>query len=558
MRTASRTVAYGPDGPHGGPYADPPRRAGPAIMSRIARAVTAALLVLLVPARARPQGMGAMQGPQPSTNRESRLGPAPGAGANPLGSSPGAGEPVFEGPAGSRGPRLFSDPTAQPQPGNAAEGPTALPFGATIRPIPRLPVSPASPFGSLALPAGEDDEGPADGLTLDLAIARLLRDNLDLRSKSFEIPQAEADILTAGLRANPILYSDVQCVPYGSFSRARPGGQTQYDINITYPLDVSGKRRARTLVACQAKRVLEAQFQDAVREEIDNLYTEFIDVLASRETMREARAAVAELVAEPTPPRGKTPPEEDLRLEVQRESAEIALTEAEEQYKSDLRALGGLLKLTPQESERLQIRGSLHEITPPPTLGEPLLKLALASRPDLAAHRLGTRRAEADVNLAMANRYPDLYLLYQPYTFQDDSPLGLKSATSWGVGLGVPLPLFNRNQGNVRRARLNVTQTQVELAAVEDRVEMEVRQAERLYAVTRRAVDRIERSLLPKARAEHGRVNALYLAGKADELAFLTAEHDFDQVVRQYRDSLVRHRRAMLRLNTAVGVRVLP
>ena len=529
-------------------------------MSPIARAmIVAAASVLLVPARVRPQGMGAMQGPQPSAARESRLGPAPGAGANPLGSSPGAGEAVFEGPAGSRGLRIFTDPTASPQPGNAAEGPTALPFGATIRPIPRLPVSPASPFGSLALPAAEDDEGPPDGLTLDRAIERLVRENLDLKSKSFEIPQADADILTAGLRANPILYTDVQCVPYGAFSRARPGGQTQYDINITYPLDVSRKRQARTLVACRARRVLEAQFQDAVREEVDNLYTEFVDALASRETVREAREAVAELVAEPAMPRGKNP-DDDLRLEVQRESAEIALTEAEELYKSDLRALGALLKMTPFEAERLQIRGSLRDRWPAPATGEPLLRLALASRPDLAAHRLGIRRAEADVGLALANRYPDLYLLYQPYTFQNDLFLfpGAKNATSWGVGLGVPLPLFNRNQGNVRRARLNVTQTQVEMAAVEDRVELEVRQAERLYTVTRAAVDRIERSLLPKARAEHGRVNNLYLAGKADELAFLTAEHDFDQVVRQYRDSLVRHRRAMLRLNTAVGVRVLP
>jgi cobalt-zinc-cadmium efflux system outer membrane protein len=527
-------------------------------MSPTARVAIAAVAIgLIIPSRARPQGVGAIPPPHPSESRESSLGASPGAGANPLGSSPGAGEPVFQGPAGSHGPRIFTDPTAQPQPGNAVQGPTALPFGTTLLPIPHLPVSPASPFGSLALPTGEEDEGPPDGLTLDQAIARLLRDNLDLKSKSFEIPQADADILTAGLRANPILYSDVQCVPYGSFSRARPGGQTQYDINIMYPLDVSGKRRSRTLVACRAKRVLEAQFQNAVREEIDNLYTEFIDVLASRETVREAREAVAELETEPSAKNARNP-QEDQRLEVQRESAEIALTEAEELYRSDLRALGALLKLTPAEAERLRVRGSLHDRSPAPLTGEPLLRLALGSRPDLAAYRLGIRRAEADVGLALANRHPDIYLLYQPYTFQDDSPLGLKSAHSWGVGLGVPLPLFNRNQGNVRRARLNVSQALVELAAVEDRVELEVRQAERLYTITRTAVERIERSLLPKARAEHARVNALYLAGKADELAFLTAEHDFDQIVRQYRDTLVRHRRAMLRLNTAVGVRVLP
>lgn len=124
--------------------------------------------------------------------------------------------------------------------------------------------------------------------------------------------------------------------------------------------------------------------------------------------------------------------------------------------------------------------------------------------------------------------------------------------------MAVPLPLFNRNQGNIQRARLNVTQTQAELLALEDKVVYEVRQAERQYTVTRVAIARIEHSLLPKARKEHDRITNLYLAGKADELTFLTAERDYDQIVRQYRDALVRHRRAMLRLNTAVGSRIMP
>jgi cobalt-zinc-cadmium efflux system outer membrane protein len=385
---------------------------------------------------------------------------------------------------------------------------------------------------------------------------------MDLYSKSFEIPQAEADILTASLRANPMLYSDVQCVPYGNFSIQRPGGQTQYDLNVTYPLDLTHKRRARTLVAVRAKKVLTAQFQDAVRLAIDNLYSEFVDILATRETVLEARKGVAELEEEPaaarTPAgRAARARDEDLRLEVQREAAEVALTDAEEQFRADKRALGALLGMKPAEAENLEIRGSLHDTDPPPAGVEALLRLALVSRPDLVAYRLGVGRAEADVALALANRYPDLFLVYQPYTFQNNAPLRRESAHSWGVGLAVPLPLFNRNQGNIQRARLNVTQTQAELSALEDKVAYEVHQAHRLYTVTRATIERIERSLLPKARREHDRITGLYRAGKAEELAFLTAEHDYDQIVRQYRDALVRHRRAMLKLDTAVGTRIL-
>ena len=106
-----------------------------------------------------------------------------------------------------------------------------------------------------------------------------------------EIPKARADILTASLRANPIFYADSQLIPYGDFSKERPGGPVQYDINISHPLDVSHKRRARTAVASQAGRVIEAQYQDAVRQQIDSLYDTYVGVLARERPLATPRRA---------------------------------------------------------------------------------------------------------------------------------------------------------------------------------------------------------------------------------------------------------------------------
>src|SRR5262249_51166440 len=138
-----------------------------------------------------------------------------------------------------------------------------------------------------------EEAGAAEGLTLDAAIERLVGQNLGLLALRHEIDQAQADVLTASLRANPVLYADTQFVPYGRFGRDQPGGPTQYDLNITYPIDVSHKRRARTVSAQKAMRVTEAQFQDAVRLQIDNLYTAYIDVVAAEETLRYSRAYAA-------------------------------------------------------------------------------------------------------------------------------------------------------------------------------------------------------------------------------------------------------------------------
>src|SRR5262249_54055777 len=149
-----------------------------------------------------------------------------------------------------------------------------------IAPPPSRPAQPAPLYGPVELPGGED-EGPPDGLTLDAAIDRLVHANYDLLTKFQEIPKAQADILSAGLRLNPILFASADNVPYGNYSEQRPGAAS-YEVTVIQPIDANQKRKDRLRLACQARRVLEAQYQDAVRVQIDNLYAAFVDVLDAR------------------------------------------------------------------------------------------------------------------------------------------------------------------------------------------------------------------------------------------------------------------------------------
>jgi cobalt-zinc-cadmium efflux system outer membrane protein len=457
---------------------------------------------------------------------------------------------------GTASPRV---PTEISEPGRRAGRPGRR-HG--IAPPTRLAATARPNYGTLDLP-GRSAAGPSGGLTLDAALERLLRENLDLRARAYELSMARADELTASLRANPIFYADSQLVPYGAYSRARPGGQTQYDVNVSCPVDLSGKRRARIAVACRAQRVLEAQFQDAVRQQIDNLYTAWVDVLAAREDVRYSRAGLAGLETlaarlQRQRAQGLVSPVDVLRVQLQRDNAALASIETEEAYRTAKRELVPLLRLAPTEAEAIEPSGQLRDRgTDPPGIVE-LLRIAVAERPDLVAYRLGVGRAEADVELARAERFQDVYVLYQPYTFQDNAPFGSKSVHSWALGVTVPLPVSNRNQGNIERARLNVAQTRTELEALELRIAGEVRQAEREYAFSLRAVDEIERTLLPTARQVLSETNELLGLGEVGFVEFLNARREHNEIVRQYRDAAIRHRRAALALNTAVGRRILP
>jgi cobalt-zinc-cadmium efflux system outer membrane protein len=514
-----------------------------AVLGRSALAQDEELIPIIVPGAAGPEaGM-------------TSLGRTPGAGGPLLENAPGAGDPVLGGPAGPAFPRV---PPAITTPGGGYTAPPAQALGAP----PRRPLSPLPLYGPLDIPSGPEEEGPPGGLRLDQAIERLVAANLDLRARFHEIPKAQADILTAGLRANPLLFFDAQQVPYGNFSKRTAGGPTQYDLNINHPLDLSHKRRARLEVASRAKRVLEAQFQDAVRLEIDNLYTAWVDVLAARETVRYARTSVDGLSEVVKKTRAQLQQqivtEADVdRVKNQRDAAEIGLADAEDSFRDANRTLGGLLAIPPAAAETIALRGTIHDTAEPPPLLQELVDAALAGRPDLVSYRLGIARALADVKLAKAQRFSDVYMFYQPYTAYTP-PAGFSTVNSWALGATVPLPVYNRNQGNIERAKINVSQVQTELASREALAQREVYKAHHEYTLTRAAVARVMHDLLPSARRVRATTLRQFELGEIDAIAYLNAERDYNDVVRQYRETIIRHRRSMLKLNTAVGQRILP
>lgn len=492
--------------------------------------------------------------PDNLVGRGSLLGPIPGEGALPSDSVQEGG--LLPGRPGPSTPRV---PQSVTRPESATIGPTTP----ILAQPSQLPINDPPAYGSLAIPEGGAEDGPPGGLTLSEAIDRLVRDNLDLRARSLEIPQARADVLTASLRANPVFYADSQLIPYGQYSDRRPGGPIQYDVNITMPLDVSRKRIARTEVAERSVRVLEARYQDAVRLTIDNLYTSYVDVLAARQTVWYSRASVEGLdrifqVTEDLKDQGARTRADVDRVRILRDAAQVGLSDAEESLNRTRRTLAVLLNLPPHSAEAIELRGTLRDTAPVPPPVEALQQIALANRPDIIAFRIGIGRAEADVRLAQANRLQDVFVLYQPYTFQNNAPFDRKSATSWALGVTVPLPIFNRNQGNIQRAMINVNQTQVQLCALERQTLTDVEQAAREYEVSRTAVGRIERDLLPAARRVRNDTYRLYVGGEVDIVAYLNAQREYNDVVRQYRDTLTRHRRSMLALNTTLGIRLLP
>lgn len=500
--------------------------------------------------------IGAGQSAQGSRRAASAA--TPGGSYNRLGTQPGGGESAIR-PLPGFAMRVAQQPDVL----SAA----ANPIGGVTPSQPEY-LAPPPPLSAADLPAGgplelpkADEDGPPDGLTLDIAIDLVTSQSLSLQAKFREIPKATADVLTAGLRGNPLVFGSVDNAPYGEYSQQRPG-EVGYGITVIQPFDLNRKRVYRVIAAERAREVVHAQYQDAVRTEIDAVYGLYVDALAARETIRyveasitglqEVLATVDRLVANAE----LTSLEQD-RVLVQLDAAALTREQAQAAHDKACERLAMALALPPPVAAPLALRGSIRtELSQVPSLDQ-VLDLAAMNRPDLRSFQLGISRAAAEVDLAVRERYPDVFVLYTPWGLTDNSALGERNAESWGISGMTSVPLFNRNQGNIRRAQLSRQQTGLELAQLQRQVEGEVRQAFRDFELAVEKSRRLETVILPRVRSIRDKTFQQMQGGRVDVLAYLQTQREYADIVRQFRDSLIDLRLASLRINTVAGVRLV-
>ena len=210
------------------------------------------------------------------------------------------------------------------------------------------------------------------------------------------------------------------------------------------------------------------------------------------------------------------------------------MLDAEENLKQKKRSLGVLLNLPPQATDTMDLRGSIVDRAPPPPPESELIQIALAVRPDVVSYRLGVQRAEADVRLARANRMSDVYVLYQPYTLQDNTPFGLKSPTSWALGVdraaaglqpkpGKHHPVQAQRDPDAARAR--------DTRAAGDHRGPARREGVREYQAVRRAD---QEGATPRRQLVMDDTEKLYTGGEVDLVYFLNVQSNYNDTVKLY------------------------
>jgi cobalt-zinc-cadmium efflux system outer membrane protein len=408
-------------------------------------------------------------------------------------------------------------------------------------------------------------QGPVR-ITLDEGIQMALRHNHNILAARTTIQQSQAEETTANLRPNPTLFADWEYLPLGSPSHQNstlyPPGEptsqylhdnTEGDIGLSYLIE-RGKKRQHRL---QAARDITAQIISLVADNERGLSfgvaTLFVNVQLAESTLELAEKDLKSFqstvdINQDRYRVGAISEDDYLKIKLQLLQFETDLEQAQlarVQALSDLRQLLGYESVSADYDvagpfDYQPLKGNLEDFQ---------LK-ALQNRPDLRAAQQGVTAAHSQYELQRSIAKQDL-TVQGNYSHVN----GINAATVYG---SIPLPIFNRNQGEIARARFAITQAEEQEKATNGQALTDVRDAYEGLRSNDKVVMLFRSGYLEIAQKDRDISEYAYRHGAASLLDFLDAERSYRAIQLAYRQALASYLLALEQLREAVGVRALP
>lgn len=388
--------------------------------------------------------------------------------------------------------------------------------------------------------AGAEEEPLRLGRTDVARLARARGPDVTVSAKRIDVSRGQLVGAQVWLRQNPWL-------EVGAGPRFRANDRiTDAAVSLAIPLEIYGVRgleidAAESAVARDESR-LEASRQSEAHEALLAYYralraekevewaTQQLDVATALLRIAERRREAGDL-AEPDVAM--------MRIVVARaRRASVSANSLREAALSALRVELGLAA-----NRDVVLTGGLTEVST--VYAESLLQTGPAERPDVIAAERAVSAARADIAAEERTAWP-VPVLRSTYEREE-------SANVFFLSVGVPLPLFQRNQGGIAEARGHLGVAEAERDGLRRRVDAERRAARARYQAARDGASVMESEALPGLEAGLRLVQRSFETGHADITNVLVVQRELADTRREYLDSLLELAEAGLALERALG-----
>jgi cobalt-zinc-cadmium efflux system outer membrane protein len=403
-------------------------------------------------------------------------------------------------------------------------------------------VRPASAQGGQLVPVGGGPLALAD-------IERLAIDsNPGLRAYRLEVAAARADVRTAGLRPNPfvIFQGDFLTVP----PRLVDFPTGTYGIQAQVPLEWGNKRTRRLETAQATVSLVQLQVADSARRVLAAARLARVQLLAAVARLRIADTIVANyrqlvVLNENRFKEQQIAGTELIRAQVARSQSEIQRDEAALATRQAQDALAALIG----RRDRPALVDTLVALERPLPASDSLVTLALQHRPDLLAALALRRVATANARLQDANAAITPSLGVDIYNNQGAAQFGLSGT--------VPIPAFNRNQGEREKAKVRGTQSERLIEGADLAVRTDVRIAlselQTRLATLAKFEAGTEQGILARTKIIRETAEFAYRRGAISLLELLDAERTYSEISRSYVDAVAAYNGGLVLLDAATA-----
>ena len=385
-----------------------------------------------------------------------------------------------------------------------------------------------------------------DGLTLDRALTLALLHNPELAAFSYEVRAAEARALQAGLRPNPELAVDIENVGGTNGLSGFDGAETT--LQLGQLIELAGKRAKRKRAALLAGSLAAWDFEARRLDVLRQVTQAYITLLAAQRGV-ELTAELVQLseqtyttVVERVDS-GKDPPIEKTKAQVALATARIELKQAHrhlEATRKELATTWGSRQATFD-----QANGELEQIDPVPP--EETLVSLLPQNPALARWETELAQRKSAVDLEKARAIPDPTLAggYRHLSETGDD--------AFVLGLAIPLPMANRNQGAIRAAKFDLAKAYQQRRAAEAATYATFVRAYAALSTAYAEIMDFRNTVLPGAQDAFEAARQGYQEGKFGFLTVLDSQRTLFDTRRQYLDILTDYQRAKAAVESLIG-----
>lgn len=375
-------------------------------------------------------------------------------------------------------------------------------------------------------------EQPAGGiLTLPQALSLALLQNPELAAFSYEVRAREAQALQASLLPNPVFELELENV--GGTGELSGFSGVEATAGVAQEILVAGKRAKRTRVAALGSDLAAWDYESVRLDVLTSVRQAFTDVLVAQDqvTLNEELLRLAEQVLQTVQRRveaGRVSPAEASRAEVELSNTRVALERARRELTAARKRLAATWGSQIPAFE--QVTGKIDTFYAIPEVEK--LQLQIVQNPDLARWQTVLLQQQAVIDLEDARRIPN------PAVFGGFRRLNEIETNAFTVGLAMPLPLFDRNQGARQEARYRLSQAERLQQSVEVQLSAGLTDAYNQLSAVYTEAQTLRASILPQAQNAYDVINEGYLMGRFTFLDVLDAQRTLFDARAQYLRSL--------------------